>query len=114
MTKRKLAKSVVDKVGGELRKDKVVPGTWAVQWLVVLRHIDGNSGYTLRQWEGGRPGLAIDKKTAAWASGRPVRTREVEHSVSAMDQDFYHVRRMAERTGSVELSQGENPQGPSV
>ena len=101
-------------MGGELRKDKVVPDTWAVQWLVVLLHIDGGSGYTLRQWEGDRPGLVIDKKTAAWASGRPAHTQEVGHLVSARDQDFYHVRRMAERTGSVELSQGENPQGPSV
>ena len=80
----------------------------------MLDHIDGGSGYTLRQWEGGRPGLVINKKTVAWAFGRHVHTREAEHSASARDQDFYHVRMMAKRTGSVELSRGENPQGPSV
>ena len=106
MTVCQLAKSVVNKVGGELCKDKAVPDTGAVQWLVVLRHIDGGSGYTLRQWEGCRPGLVIDKKTAAWAFERPVHTREVEHLVPARDQDFYHIRRMAERTGPVERSWG--------
>ena len=84
--------------------------TWAVRWRVVLHHIDEDSGYTLRQWEGGRPGLVINKKTAAWAFGRPGHIREVGHSVSTRDQDFYHVRRMVERTRSVELSRGENPQ----